>query len=240
MYKGRRIIALVPAFNEETKIGRVVERTDFRVVDTLVVIDDGSTDATAAVAEAKGAEVIRTGDRSGVGAALRQGIAYAREHDYDVAVIMAGNNKDEPAEIPRLLDPICENGFDFVMGSRYCAGGRHGGDMPLYRQIATRIHPWLVSRFTGTRLTESTNGFRAFKLSIFSDPRINLEQRWLDTYGLEVYFLWKVLTLGYRFTEVPCTKVYPSKSLGYTKMRPIVDWWMILRPIVLLGLGLRR
>ncbi len=240
MYNGRRIIALVPAFNEEAKIGHVVERTDFGVVDTLVVIDDGSTDATAAVAGRKGAQVISTGSRRGVGAALRQGIGYARQHGYDVAVVMAGNNKDDPAEVPRLLDPICLADYDFVMGSRYCDGGRRGGHMPLHRRMATRLHPWLVSRFTRKPVTESTNGFRAFSLSILDDKRINLEQRWLDTYGLEVYLLWKVLTLGYRHTEVPCTKVYPAKSLSYTKMRPILDWWMILRPIVLLGFGLRH
>ena len=66
------------------------------------------------------------------------------------------------------------------------------------------------------------------------------EQRWLDAYGLEVYLLWKTLVLGYRHTEVPCTKIYPPKKLGWTKMKPITGWWNILRPIFLLGLGLRR
>jgi dolichol-phosphate mannosyltransferase len=97
-----------------------------------------------------------------------------------------------------------------------------------------------LSRFTGERLTESTNGFRAFRLELLGDQRINLQQRWLDSYGLEVYLLWKVLKLGYRYAEVPCTKIYPPKSMGYTKMKPIVGWWSILRPIFLLGLGLRQ
>lgn len=239
MYKDQRIIALVPAFNEERKIGRVVERVDSTIVDTLLVIDDGSTDATAAEAMQKGAEVISTGEKTGVGAALRLGMRYARRHDFDIAVVIAGNDKDNPSEIPRLLDPICDDDCDFVMGSRFLAGGRFGGDMPLYRKIATRLHPWLLSRFAGKSLTESTNGFRAFKVSILEDDRINLQQRWLDAYALEVYLLWKVLKLGYRHTEVPCTKLYPSKSFGYTKMRPVVDWWSILRPIFLLGFGLR-
>ena len=129
---------------------------------------------------------------------------------------------------------------DLVIGSRYLDGGRCGGDMPLYRRLATRVHPWLMSRFTGKNLTESTNGFRAFKLALLEDRRINLRQRWLDTYGLEVYLLWKVLKLGYRHREVPCTKIYPSRSAGYTKMKPLVGWWSILRPIFLLGFGLRR
>lgn len=240
MYKGLRIIALVPAHNEAAKIGQVVERTDRNLVDTLLVIDDGSTDDTGAIARAKGAEVLRMTRVSGVGAALRAGLDYARENRFDVAVFMAGNNKDNPAEIPRLLDPLCDDGFDFVMGSRYLAGGISGGDMPAYRRWATRLHPWLMSRFAGRRVTESTNGFRAFRLRILDDPRINLDQPWLEAYGLEVYLLWKVLKLGYRHTEVPCTKIYPPKALGYTKMRPVIGWWSILRPIFLLGFGLRR
>lgn len=240
MYKGRKIIALVPAYNEEGAIRQVVVRTDLRLVDTLLVIDDGSTDATAAVARAGGATVLSCGTRRGVGAALRYGMEYARRASFDIAVIMAGNNKDNPTEIPRLLDPICDRDFDFVMGSRFLPGGRYGGNMPLHRRLATRLHPWLMSRFIGKPLTESTNGFRAFKLTLLDDKRINLGQRWMDTYGLEVYLLWKVLKLGYKHMEVQCTKIYPAGSTGYTKMKPIVGWWSMLRPIFLLGLGLRQ
>lgn len=240
MYKGRSVIALVPARNEEAKIGRVVERTNLAIVDTLLVIDDSSSDRTAEVARLGGAEVLPLRRVSGVGAALRAGLDYAREHDFDLVVIMAGNDKDNPDEIPRLLGPLCDEGCDFVMGSRYMPGGETGGDMPAYRKIATRLHPWLISRFTGRKITESTNGFRAFRLSLLDNPRINLNQRWLDTYGLEVYLLWKVLKLGIPHKEVPCTKVYPSRSIGFTKMKPIVGWWSILRPIFLLGLGIRN
>lgn len=240
MYKNQRIAALIPAFNEQAKIGAVVARCDFSLLDLVLVIDDGSTDATAQVARDKGAEVLSHGTRKGVGAALRSGLEHAQAAGFDIAVILAGNNKDNPAEITRLLDPICDRDCDLVMGSRYMNGGSYGGDMPLYRRIATRLHPWLVSRFVRRPITESTNGFRALKLSLLDDQRINLHQRWLDAYGLEVYLLWKTLVLGYRHTEVPCTKIYPPKKLGWTKMKPITGWWNILRPIFLLGLGLRR
>lgn len=240
VYKGKRIIVLVPAYNEAAKIGRVVERTDLKMVDTLLVIDDGSTDATAEVARSKGAEVLSLGRVYGVGYALREGLEHGRRTGHDLAVFMAGNNKDNPDEIPRLLNPICDQDHDLVMGSRYLDGGHYGGDMPFYRKLATRLHPWLVSRFVGKRITESTNGFRAFKLSLLDDPRINLRQRWLDAYGLEVYLLLKALRLGYRHTEVPCTKVYPPRRTGNTKMPPVVGWWSILRPVFLVGMGLRK
>jgi len=239
MHHGKRIIAIAPAFNEELKIGHVVARTPREAVDCVLVVDDGSTDRTAEVARAGGAEVLSLPKVVGVGAALRAGLDYARQEKFDIAVIMAGNNKDNPAEIPRLLDPICNDGCDLVVGSRFLAGGAYGGDMPAYRKLATRLHPWLMSRITGKRLTETTNGFRAIRLSCLDDPRVRLDQRWLDGYGLEVYLLYKLIVCGFRHTEVPCTKIYPPRRIGNTKMRPITGWWDILRPVLLLGMGIR-
>lgn len=240
MYKSRSIVAIIPAYNEQAKIGRVVERVDRGVVDEVLVVDDGSTDVTASVAMRRGANVLSLGRVCGVGAALRAGLDCVRARGFDVAVILAGNDKDEPREIPRLLDRVCDGGCDFVMGSRYLPGGSAAGDMPLYRRLATRVHPWLMSRFAGRKLTESTNGFRAIRLTMLSDPRIRLNQHWLDGYGLEVYLLWKALHLGYSHTEVPCTKTYPQRRVGFTKMTPVIGWWSILRPVFLLGFGLRR
>ncbi len=240
MYKNHRVIAVIPAHNEERKIGRVVDRIDPTLIDEILVVDDGSLDATAAIARRQGARVLSTGRVAGVGAAIRLGLEHARGDGFDLAVILAGNNKDEPNEIPRLLDPLCDQNCDFVIGSRYLPGGACGGDMPVYRRFATRLHPWLMSRFARRTVTESTNGFRALRLSLLDDPRIHLHQRWLDSYGLEVYLLWKVLKLGYRHREVPCTKTYPPRDVGQTKMTPVIGWWSILRPVFLLGLGLRR
>jgi dolichol-phosphate mannosyltransferase len=240
MYKGRRILLVAPAFNEEKKIGEVVRRAPRDVIDTVLVVDDGSTDTTADVAQQHGAAVIRLGSVEGVGAAIRRGFEFAREGRFDVVVVIAGNNKDSPEEIRRLLDPICDADFDFVMGSRYLAGGAYGGDMAAYRKLATRLHPILVGIFCGRRITESTNGYRAMKVGILNDRRINLAQSWLDGYELEVYLLMKLLRLGYRCTEVPVSKIYPPRAVGNTKMRPVLDWWNILRPIFLVGLGLRR
>jgi len=174
----------------------------------------------------------------GVGAALRAGFRYAREKGYDVIAVMAGNDKDEPEEIPDLVGPVVRGEADFVQGSRFLRAQTFG-DMPAYRRIATRVHPLLFSACVGRRVTESTNGFRAFRTSLLEDPRINLDQPWLDQYELEPYLYYKAVTLGYRTAEVPCTKHYPPRKTGYTKMRPLTGWWSILRPLVLLRLGLR-
>ena len=238
MYKSRKIGLIAPAFNEAVKIAEVVRRTPRDIVDVVLVVDDGSTDATASVARDNGAEVISLPRVCGVGAAIRSGYDEARRRKLDIAVVIAGNNKDSPEQITRLLDPICDAGCDFVMGSRFLAGGQYGGDMPAYRKAATRLHPFLVGLFCGRRVTESSNGYRALRVAVLDDPRIDLNQSWLDGYQLEVYLLMKLLKLGYRATEVPVSKIYPPKAVGNTKMRPFIDWWHMLAPIFIVGLGI--
>jgi dolichol-phosphate mannosyltransferase len=177
---------------------------------------------------------------AGVGAAIRAGYERAVKGGFDVAVVMAGNNKDSPEEIPLLLDPIAEDRADFVQGSRFLKAGADFGAMPLYRRIATRLHPLLFSWVAGRRVSESTNGFRAVRRCVLEDPQIDLDQAWLDEYELEPYLYIKAIHLGYRSVEVPVTKVYGPKQLGQTKMKPITGWWSMLRPLVYLGLGIKR
>ncbi len=240
VYRGLRVIAMAPVLNEEVKIGEVVRRTPRPLVDEMLVIDDGSTDRSAEVARELGAKVLSMGSVVGVGAALRAGYATALAGNFDVAVVMAGNNKDSPEEISMLLDPIVDAGADFVQGSRFLKGNANFGPMPLYRKVATRVHPLLFSLVARRWVTESTNGFRAVHRRVLEDPEIDLDQPWLDEYELEPYLYLRAIQRGYQIAEVPVTKVYPPRAVGQTKMKPISGWWSILRPVVLMGLGIRK
>ena len=234
-----RVLAATFAFNEGEKIRRTLARHPAARAYDLLVHDDGSTDGSLASVDA-GVTVLRTPENQGIGAAMKRVFQYALDRGYDVLVIQAGNDKDDPLEIPALLAPIERGEADFVQGSRYLGGGGFG-NMPKYRVFGTRVvHPLIFSIAAGKRVTESTNGFRAFRTALLRDARIDWRQDWLDRYELEPYLMLKAITLGYRHVEVPVTKVYPPHAQGYTKMRPVLDWWSIIRPVVYLGLGVRK
>jgi dolichol-phosphate mannosyltransferase len=239
LFDGKKIICIAPCYNELHKIDKVVSRVQAAAIaDEILVVDDGSTDGSPEAAQVLGATILPLGSTQGVGVAIRKGIEYGIAHGFDIIVIMAGNNKDEPEEIVTLVTPIVREGYDFVQGSRFKRGGYYG-EMPLYRRVATKIHPLLFSLVAGKWVSESTNGFRAFTSALFKDKRINIWQEWLNEYELEPYLYYKVIKLGYKTTEVPVTKIYPPRKLGYTKMQPISGWWSILRPLFLLGLRIR-
>ena len=231
-----RVAVILPVFNEGAAPAELARRMPAVVTRTFVV-DDGSTDGGCDIAARAGATVIGHGRNRGIGAAIRSGLDAAREDACDIAVVMAGNGKDRPEEIPLLLAKIDE-GYDYVQGSRFAKGGR-SVRLPLMRGLLIRGFTVMFRALTGFDGTDVTNGFRAYRLALLDDPRIRIQQRWLDRYELEYYLHWKFITLGYRVSEIPVSKTYPDRRTNYSKIRPLVDWWHMVRPVLLLALHLR-
>ena len=239
-----RSVAIIPIYGENKNIKEVLTRFQPGTVDEVFITADATTSNTLSEIRetATGAGVKLTIHvnpvRKGIGNAIRQGYEYALSNGFDIIVVMAGNGKDDPREIPRLLEPIVKHGYDYVQGSRFLPGGRRIRN-PFLRRIFTRLFPLVWTWTTGVRCTDVTNGFRAYKARILQDRNINVWQPWLDQYQLEYYLHYKVLTLGYKFTERPVSKTYPVESRGYTKISPFRDWWQIIGPIILLRIGAR-
>ena len=238
-----RIIISPVCYNEKGKIEKVIVRLKEFLKSkpgfSVMIVDDCSTDGSGDVINESGLPYILHENQQGVGVAIRTAIEYACNNNFDVIVIMAGNNKDLPIEIPRLIGRI-EEGNDFVIGSRFLPGGSYD-NTPFYRVIATRyIHPWVVWLTTSKRFTDTATGFHAIRTSVLQNPEINLEEEWLEDYDYEMYLLYKVITLGYKIAEVPASKIYPPRGISYTKMKPITGWWKMLRAFFFLRLGLKK
>ena len=156
-----RLVAVVPAWNEEGAIGRVVD--EIRAFDrtaTIVVVDDASSDETAGVAEAHGATVLRLPFNVGIGGAVQTGFRYARDEGYDVAVRLDGDGQHDAAELGTLLAPVYAGSADLVIGSRFVdPGGTYRP--PFARRIGIRVFARLVSVLGGQRVTDTTSGFVA-------------------------------------------------------------------------------
>jgi glycosyltransferase involved in cell wall biosynthesis len=157
---GLRRIAIVPALNEERSIAGVI--AEIRAADPefdVIVIDDGSTDRTSAIAAESGAHVITLPFNLGIGGAVQTGYQYARDHDFELAVQVDGDGQHDPSEIGRLLEPILDGRADMVVGTRFAEGGGYRGTR--LRRIGIHLFAAIVSLMVRARVTDTTSGFRA-------------------------------------------------------------------------------
>jgi glycosyltransferase involved in cell wall biosynthesis len=155
-----RRLAIVPAYNEEASIARVVD--ELLAYDPglrVLVVDDGSTDRTADVARTAGANVISLPFNLGIGGAVQTGFRYAWEQGFDVAVRADGDGQHDPAELDAILRPVLADEADVAVGSRFI--GDDGYRSSRSRRVGIRLLAWIVSALTRQRITDPTSGFQA-------------------------------------------------------------------------------
>jgi glycosyltransferase involved in cell wall biosynthesis len=156
-----RRVAIVPALNEEETVVRVIEELHaFDPGLDVVVVDDGSSDRTAEVAAARGALVLRLPFNLGIGGAVQTGFRFAFENGYDIAVRVDGDGQHDPAQLPRILEPVLRGDADIAVGSRFADDDGDGYRSSRSRRIGIRILAAVVSRIVGQRVTDTTSGFQ--------------------------------------------------------------------------------
>jgi glycosyltransferase involved in cell wall biosynthesis len=155
-----RCIAIIPALNEERQIGPVVDDIKAQAPGfDVLVIDDGSTDRTAAVAREHGASVVSHPFNMGYGVALQTAYKYAVRQGYDVLVQLDGDGQHDPAYIPKLAEQVISGKCDVCVGSRFREG--LGYIPPFLRRVGMVIFGYIASRATGRRVTDPTSGYQA-------------------------------------------------------------------------------
>lgn len=205
-----RTAALIPAFNEAGTIRDVLDGLR-GIVDHVLVVDDGSTDGTEAVARELGAEVLVHPDNRGKGHAVRSGIQALSQRDFTYALIMDGDMQHLPSEAPRLIQAAAETGADLVLGER-----RFGRDaMPASRYHANRWGSRALSWFVGIPLSDTQCGFRVVRLAALHGLPLRARG-----YDIETEMLVKLWRRGARIMSVPVSAVYAGQT---SKLRPIRD-----------------
>jgi glycosyltransferase involved in cell wall biosynthesis len=157
-----RKLAVVPAYNEAACIGRVIDALHEHVPGfDVLVVDDGSTDATSTVAERAGARVVRHPFNLGIGGAVQTGFTFALDHGYDNLVQVDGDGQHDPGEIWRLQEAMAEQQVDMVCGSRFLTDD-HRYPAPISRRTGIHLFAFLLSRIVGQRVSDPTSGFRLY------------------------------------------------------------------------------
>jgi glycosyltransferase involved in cell wall biosynthesis len=230
--RDRRVLIVMPGWNEEAAIGAVVREVKGALpfVDVLVV-NDGSSDRTAEVAAAAGAIVLTLPYNLGVGGAMRLGYRYAYEQGYDVAVQVDADGQHDPVCVPKLLDALEDSAL--VIGARFAGEGDYTVRGP--RRWAMTMLSWVISRIAGTRLTDTTSGFKACNREL-----IELFAEWFpaEYFGDTIEVLVRVIRLGYRVSQVPVSM--RQRQAGTPSQSPIKAIIYLVRAFFILFLALIR
>ena len=222
---GQSVLVIVPAYDEEGAVGHVVKSVLEVLGDTpIIVIDDGSQDATAEVATAAGAEVFRLPHHLGLGGTVQTGYRFAFEQGFDRVVRVDGDGQHNPRDIPTLLKAMDEGGYDVVTGSRYL--GPNDYPVQPLRRFGAQIFSWVLYPILGRRITDPTSGFvvvnrRALEVFSRSFP--------LEYPEIEALVVLKRKALSFR--EVP-TRMFPRHS-----GRSTINTWSAMYYMVRVLLG---
>jgi glycosyltransferase involved in cell wall biosynthesis len=229
---GKRVLIVIPAWNEQACIADVIRevRGELPGVGVLVV-DDGSTDNTAAVAAEAGATVARLPYNLGVGGAMRLGYRYGHEHGYDVVVQVDADGQHDPRYVPKLIDALDE--ADFVIGARFAGEGDYTVKGP--RKWAMMMLSTVLSWLGHTRLTDTTSGFRAA-----NRRTVELFAHWYpaEYLGDTIEVLVRLLRNGYRVRQVPVTM--RARQAGTPSHSPIKSTIYLGRAFFILALSMVR
>ena len=198
-----KILVIIPAKDEATKIGEVVLGVRAQNFD-VAVIDDGSKDDTALVAKSAGAKVLRHIINRGQGASVRTGIKFGLENGYEAMVFFDADGQMKATEIGNVLEPVLSGEFDVSLGSRNLGTAI---DMPIFTRIMKKMALIFTLATSRLKLTDTHNGFQAW--SAGSLRRLELVQ---DRYAYASELLHEISRLKLKYKEVPVTIVYTEYS----------------------------
>ncbi len=228
----RTLAVYLPAFNEAETIGALLDAIPAAIpgITTLkkIVVDDGSTDRTAEVAQAHGAQVVRHAGNRGTGRAFMSGVQAALAGGADILVGMDADGQFSPADIAKLVAPIVNGGADVAICTRFGPGSQLTGRMPAVKRFGNWVLCRIISATAGQRFTDVSCGFRAFS----RDAALRADIRSEFEYIHESLLTW--LRHGQRVVEVPLP-VRAQRAVGESRILSSVAYYTLRATPVLLG-----
>lgn len=220
-----RVLVCIPAYNESHRIGDIVSRAR-AYASEVIVCDDGSVDDTARQAQAAGATVIRHKVNKGYGSAIKTLFLTAKEKDADVMVTLDADGQHDPEHIPKIMEPVLNEGFDIVIGSRFLSSSDRE-KVPSYRSIGIRTLTLLTKMVSYRNITDAQSGFRAYSKTALS--QIHLYE---DGMAISAEILLRGREQNLSIKEVPTTITYDTEEETST-MNPLSHGATVLRSIIL-------
>jgi glycosyltransferase involved in cell wall biosynthesis len=193
-----RSIALIPSYNEAERVGEVVARARPHV-DEVVVVDDGSTDDTVAVAQQAGAMVLRHQQNRGKGAAIATALDYFGRSDAEMAILLDADGQHDPAEIDNFVEAAEKGRADVVVGSRM----GDVGPMPRVRLWTNVFTSWVTSKLAGQRIPDSQCGYRLLRRTVLKDLKPSTVR-----FETETEMLIQAGRAGHKIISVPIRTIY--------------------------------
>jgi glycosyltransferase involved in cell wall biosynthesis len=209
----RPVVLVLPARNEERSVGDVVARVPDRAADhpvVCIVVDDGSTDATATKAEGAGARVVRQPPR-GLGAAVRTGLAAAVALDAAAVAFCDADGEYAPEELERLVEPILDGDADYVAGSRFAGTIRR---MHAHRRLGNRLLTFAVARLARRPITDGQSGYRALSLEAARAAEIVHDYNYAQVLTIDL------VRKGFRYAEVPISYSFRREGRSFVRLLP--------------------
>ncbi len=224
-----RTIILIPALDLADRINGLLREIRRTAPDAgVLVIDDGSTDGTAAAAAVEGVEVVSHDRNRGKGAALKTGFERALREGYEALITIDGDGQHPPRLIPEFRRRADESGADLVVGTRFGDLSR----MPRHRRFSNRMTSWAASRAAGRRLPDSQSGYRWIRAEVIRSVPLRT-----DHYETETELLIGAARRGFRIESVPIPTVYGDERSHIRLWR---DTWRFLRLLASLGGGSKQ
>jgi len=235
--KRNRYVVIIGVLNEGERLHRQLAKLS-KFLDTcdVVIADAPSTDGSTEPTILKAAGVhalVSLQEPGGLSSSLRTGFAYALRAGYEGLVIMDGNDKDDPSALPIFAEQL-NAGVDYVQGSRFQRGGQ-AINTPLVRMLLIKlVHAPFFSVLCRVRLTDTTNGFRAYSRRFLLDARVTPFRDAFCFYELPFYLSWAACRYGFRTSEIPVVRAYPSTGPVPTKITGVRAHWRMLKPLLML------